>query len=408
MAAARAGPLPSTTAESSTLERPGRRPRPRRARSRRRASSRPGAGARRPPSPTRRRRSSPAGRRPPVGATEGTATTVTDGSASRRDTARCSVGRPRTTTCSGRRSSRVPSSAAGSAQVPAGSARPPAGSDHSGDVGSASTGTPSGSARPGGHDRPAVAGDDERPGAGAQRQGREGGGGRRRDDPRSTGAPSGRPSSAGSALVRGSAAPCGSSSGSRSGTSSWTGPGSPPLVPAARSSARATTARQERAAPGRSSASGITTEARTASPNIPTWSMVWLAPLPTSSTGRSALTTSRPTPLRDASSTAGWRLATAVPEVTTTGTIRPEHRPEPHREEARAALVDADVQAEPAVAVGGVEGDEQRRVARPGARDGVGHPRPDPLVDDDVGLRRRGNHPTHGNDAEAVAPDGQG
>ena len=143
------------------------------------------------------------------------------------------------------------------------------------------------------------------------------------------GAPSGRPSSAGSELVRGSAAPCGSSSGSRSGTLSWTGPGSPPLVPAARSSARATTARQERAAPGRSSASGITTEARTASPYIPTWSMVWLAPLPTSSTGRSALTTSRPTPLREASSTAGCRLATAVPEVTTTGTIRPDTDPSP-------------------------------------------------------------------------------
>ena len=72
------------------------------------------------------------------------------------------------------------------------------------------------------------------------------------------------------------------------------------------------------------------------------------------------------------------------------------HGSEPDREEPRAALVDADVQPEPAVTVGGLEGDEQRGVARPRARDGVRHPRPDPLVDDDMGLRRRRDHDIEG------------
>eukprot|EP00983_Pelagomonas_calceolata_P076649 1153509-Pelagomonas_calceolata.AAC.1 len=48
-----------------------------------------------------------------------------------------------------------------------------------------------------------------------------------------------------------------------------------------------------------------------------TWSMVWLAPVSRSSPGRSAVTSSRGTPDSDASTTAGSRLATAVPELQT-------------------------------------------------------------------------------------------
>ena len=153
VAAARAGPLPSTTAESSTSR--ARSSASAQARAKSASGFQSSGGGSAPTAVTDPATSVQPGRgRPPVGATEGTATTVTHGSASRRDTARCSVGRPRTTTCSGRRSSRVPSSAAGSAQVPAGSARPPAGSDHSGDVGSASTGTPSGRRVPAGTTSP--------------------------------------------------------------------------------------------------------------------------------------------------------------------------------------------------------------------------------------------------------------
>ena len=55
----------------------------------------------------------------------------------------------------------------------------------------------------------------------------------------------------------------------------------------------------------------------------PTWSMVWLAPVSRSSPGRSADSTSSGTPLWDASTTAGRRLATAVPEdvMTTAGIL---------------------------------------------------------------------------------------
>ena len=61
--------------------------------------------------------------------------------------------------------------------------------------------------------------------------------------------------------------------------------------------------------------------------------MVWLAPVPTNSWGRSALMTSRGIPAASASLTAGWRLETAVPEVVTTAA----HRLAPVRAWARAA-----------------------------------------------------------------------
>ena len=62
--------------------------------------------------------------------------------------------------------------------------------------------------------------------------------------------------------------------------------------------------------------------------------------------GRSAVTTTRGTWLCDASSTAGCRLATAVPDVVTTATGGPGRLGQPERQEAGAALVDPDVQPE--------------------------------------------------------------
>ena len=51
--------------------------------------------------------------------------------------------------------------------------------------------------------------------------------------------------------------------------------------------------------------------------------MAWLAPVPRSSGGRSAVSTSNGTPDSSASITAGWKFAAAVPEVQTTATGRP-------------------------------------------------------------------------------------
>jgi hypothetical protein len=50
--------------------------------------------------------------------------------------------------------------------------------------------------------------------------------------------------------------------------------------------------------------------------------MVWLAPAPRSSGGRSAVSTSSGTPDSLASMTAGWKLAAAVPDVHTTAAGR--------------------------------------------------------------------------------------
>jgi hypothetical protein len=48
--------------------------------------------------------------------------------------------------------------------------------------------------------------------------------------------------------------------------------------------------------------------------------MAWLAPIPRSSAGRSAVSTTSGTPDSSASITAGWKLAAAVPEVHSTAT----------------------------------------------------------------------------------------
>ncbi len=65
---------------------------------------------------------------------------------------------------------------------------------------------------------------------------------------------------------------------------------------------------------------------------------------------------------------------------------------EPDREEAGRALVDAHVQAQPPGGVGGVHREQQRRVARAGARDDVADPAADPLVHDHAGLHGRRRH----------------
>lgn len=56
-----------------------------------------------------------------------------------------------------------------------------------------------------------------------------------------------------------------------------------------------------------------------------TWSMVWLAPVARSSGGRSAVSRIKATPLCEASTTAGSRFATAVPDdvITTAGALHP-------------------------------------------------------------------------------------
>ena len=69
----------------------------------------------------------------------------------------------------------------------------------------------------------------------------------------------------------------------------------------------------------------------TSGPKMPTWSVVWLALVPRSRAGRSAVTTTSGRPAWAASSTAGCRLATAVPDVHTTAArawfrVRPRAR----------------------------------------------------------------------------------
>ena len=61
----------------------------------------------------------------------------------------------------------------------------------------------------------------------------------------------------------------------------------------------------------------------TALPYSSTWSIDWPAPTSRSSGGRSAVSTISGTRACQASITAGWRLAAAVPEVQVTTTGRP-------------------------------------------------------------------------------------
>ena len=137
------------------------------------------------------------------------------------------------------------------------------------------------------------------------------------------GAPPGRPASdsAPSAVLTPSGSP--GTSGSRSGRFRCTGPGMPPAAPLARAQARPASERQYPARPGRASGTPTSQNQRTASPYSLSWSMAWLAPVPRSSGGRSAVSTSSGTPASSASMTAAWKCAAAVPEVHSAAAGRP-------------------------------------------------------------------------------------
>ena len=109
-------------------------------------------------------------------------------------------------------------------------------------------------------------------------------------------------------------------------------------------------------------------------PKIPAWSVVWLAPVPRSRSGRSALTTTTRRPVWCASMTAGSRLPTAVPDVVTTATGRRDPVAETEREESRRPLVDAHVQAQVAVPVGRMERQGEGSRARARREHDVPHP----------------------------------
>ena len=106
----------------------------------------------------------------------------------------------------------------------------------------------------------------------------------------------------------------------------WTGPAGRPLATA---TARPTTDRACRRVSGAPSSSGSSANQRTLPPKMRTWSIVCGAPRSRSSGGRSAVSRTSGTRASDASTTEGSRLATAVPEVTTTATGRRDARASP-------------------------------------------------------------------------------
>ena len=94
------------------------------------------------------------------------------------------------------------------------------------------------------------------------------------------------------------------------------------MVPAASPQARQASDRQYPTIPSCASGAPTSQNQRTALPYSLIWSMAWLAPVPRSSGGRSAVRTSSGTHDSSASITAGWKLAAAVPDVQTTHTGR--------------------------------------------------------------------------------------
>ena len=103
----------------------------------------------------------------------------------------------------------------------------------------------------------------------------------------------------------------------------WTGPGRVPRSPAACAHARQASERQYPTMPGSRSGTPDSAYQRTAEPYSLIWSTVWLAPVPRSSGGRSAVSSSSGMADSSASITAGWKFAAAVPDVHTTATGRP-------------------------------------------------------------------------------------
>src|SRR6266540_22355 len=133
------------------------------------------------------------------------------------------------------------------------------------------------------------------------------------------GAPSGRPGAGAPASGSGS-------SGSAKARFRWTGPAGGPIAAA---HAWLASDRQYLPAPRSSGPAAVASGAptsqnrRTPSPYSLTWSTAWLAPVPRSSGGRSAVSTSSGARPWSASTTAGCRLAAAVPEVHSTAAGRP-------------------------------------------------------------------------------------
>ena len=181
---------------------------------------------------------------------------------------------------------------------------------------------------------------------GAVRQARDGavGRGRRRDG---SGAPSAR--------RRDGVAPSSSSTADDSGSRNCRfrctgpGPGCGTASPSASTPSAASTASRARraaasASPARPSGGGTSRSRRTAPAKMPGCMVVWFERMPRSSAGRSAVARMSGTPAWCASSTAGCRFATAVPDVVTTtagAPSRPRGRargtPRPARRCARAA-----------------------------------------------------------------------
>ena len=121
----------------------------------------------------------------------------------------------------------------------------------------------------------------------------------------------------------GSSSPGAGTSGSRKARFSWTGPGArSENAPVAAASA-VSTARSGLLPAGTSVAK------RTCSPNRSSWTVVWLAPVPSSSSGRSADSTTSGTAAWFASITAGMRFPTAVPDVVRTAAGEPVDRARP-------------------------------------------------------------------------------
>jgi hypothetical protein len=87
---------------------------------------------------------------------------------------------------------------------------------------------------------------------------------------------------------------------------------------------------------GRVARHGASIEARTYDPKIPGWSIVWFAPTPRSSGGRSAVRSTSAARDMEASTTAGRSSATAVPLVHATATGRPVAFATPRAKNAEA------------------------------------------------------------------------
>mmetsp|Transcript_15257 Transcript_15257/g.43420 ORF Transcript_15257/g.43420 Transcript_15257/m.43420 type:complete len:278 (+) Transcript_15257:5886-6719(+) len=124
--------------------------------------------------------------------------------------------------------------------------------------------------------------------------------------------------------------------------------------------------------------SGVSTEGgnRSAShltylPKMPTWSIVWLAPLSRSSAGRSAVSNRRGTSDCDASTTDGKRFATAVPDEVITAQGLPVALPWPSAQNpSDRSSIPGTSRARGCCATANVSGED----LEPGAMQNVLHP----------------------------------